>query len=237
MKTIFHSSTERGGQDHGWLKAQHSFSFGNFYDPSKMNFGTLRVLNDDWVAPAMGFSTHPHDNMEIITIPLSGQLHHGDSMGNSGIIEKGEIQIMSAGTGVRHSEKNASNKEPVSLLQIWVIPNKSRVEPRYDQRKISEGSKINDFQQIISPNSDDEGSWIYQDAWFNLLNTDNEKTLKYNLNKAGNGVYIFVILGGAKIGEQRLSKRDALGIWEADSFEISAEAGSQILLMEVPMSF
>lgn len=236
MKTIFHKENTRGGQDHGWLKAHHSFSFANFNDPSKMNFGALRVLNDDFIEKGMGFGQHGHANMEIITIPLSGELAHKDSMGNSGIIQKGEIQIMSAGKGIQHSEFNGSKENPVSLLQIWVIPNKTNVDARYDQFKISDFAKINDFQQIISPNKEDAGSWIHQDSWFNLLTTDEITEKKYNLHKPENGVYIFVISGTAKIGDQILEKRDALGIWDTADFEIEASENSEILLIEVPMS-
>ncbi|SFH89356.1 pirin family protein [Halpernia frigidisoli] len=236
MKTVFHKSNTRGGQNHGWLKSFHSFSFANFYDPSKMNFGALRVLNDDTVEKGMGFGQHGHANMEIITIPISGNLAHKDSMGNSGTIQKGEIQIMSAGTGIQHSEFNGSKENPVEFFQIWVVPNKQNAEPRYDQFKISDQAKINDFQQIISPNKDDAGSWINQDSWFNLLTTNELTHKKYNLNKAENGIYIFVISGSAKIGDQTLEQRDAVGIWEVESFEIKAAENSEILLIEVPMN-
>ncbi|MGS0746998.1 pirin family protein [Halpernia sp. GG3] len=236
MKTVFHKAETRGGQDHGWLKTYHSFSFANFYDPSKMNFGALRVLNDDSIKNGMGFGQHGHSNMEIITIPLSGELMHKDSMGNSGTIQKGEIQVMSAGSGIQHSEFNDSKENPVSLLQIWAVPNKIDVEPRYDQFRISDAAKPNDFQQIVSPNKDDAGSWIHQNAWFNLLKTDKSISKKYNLNDTQNGVYIFVISGSAKINSQVLNEKDAFGIWQVDDFEIEASENSEILLSEVPMS-
>lgn len=236
MKTIFHKSNTRGGQNHGWLKSFHSFSFANFHDPSKMNFGALRVLNDDVIQKGMGFAQHGHANMEIITIPLSGELAHKDSMENSGIIQKGEIQVMSAGTGIQHSEFNASKNHPVNILQIWVIPNKMNVEPRYDQIKIADFAKINDFQQIISPNKNDDGSWINQDSWFNLLITNRLVNKKYSLHKPENGVYIFVISGTAKINNQILENKDALGIWDVADFEIEVSENSEILLIEVPMS-
>ena len=236
MKTVFHKSNTRGGQDHGWLQSFHSFSFANFIDPSKMNFGALRVLNDDLIQKEMGFGQHGHANMEIITIPLSGELAHKDSMGNAGIIQNGEIQIMSAGSGIQHSEFNGSKENPVNILQIWVIPNVMNVEPRYDQFKISDDEKLNEFQQIISPDKNDEGSWIYQNAWFNLFKTDKPTSQKYNLKDAKNGVYIFVISGSAKIGDRSLEKRDALGIWDIKDFNIEASENSEILLMEVPMS-
>lgn len=236
MKSIYHRSESRGGQNHGWLKTKHSFSFANFHDPKKMNFGALRVLNDDFVAPGMGFGMHSHANMEIITIPMAGELHHKDSMGNSGSIKSGEIQIMSAGTGIQHSEFNGSKEHPVSFFQIWINPNKLNVEPRYDQFKISNFSKLNEFQQIISPSKTDEGGWIQQNSWFNILKTTQKTTRKYNLHKEENGVYIFVISGSANINGQTLNSRDALGIWEVQDFEIEAEENAEILLIEVPMA-
>lgn len=237
MKSVLHKSNTRGGQDHGWLKTKHSFSFANFHDPSKMNFGALRVLNDDLIERGMGFKQHGHSNMEIITIPLSGELAHKDSMGNSGVVRKGEIQIMSAGTGIMHSEFNDSKENLVNILQIWVIPNKIDAEPRYDEINFADSAKINDFQQIISPQKDDAGSWINQDAWFNLLKTDALTKKKYSLHKNGNGVYIFVISGTAKISDQNLESKDALGIWEVEDFEIEASENSEVLLIEVPMTF
>lgn len=236
MKTVLHKAATRGHQDHGWLKANHTFSFANYYDPERVHFGALRVLNDDHVEGGMGFGTHPHANMEIITIPLSGELHHKDSMGNFGAIQKGEIQVMSAGTGVQHSEFNGRQDEAVKLLQIWVIPNKMGVQPRYDQIKIADSAKPNDFQQIVSPNSDDEGSWIHQDAWFNLANFDKGTAKEYQLKMEGNGVYVFMISGKAKVGEVELSERDGLGVSETDRFTVEALENAEILLMEVPMN-
>ncbi|WP_277110842.1 pirin family protein [Chryseobacterium taklimakanense] len=236
MKTVLHKAATRGHQDHGWLKANHTFSFANYYDPERVHFGALRVLNDDHVEGGMGFGMHPHANMEIITIPLSGELHHKDSMGNFGAIQKGEIQVMSAGTGVQHSEFNGRQDEAVKLLQIWVIPNKMGVQPRYDQIKIADSAKPNDFQQIVSPNSDDEGSWIHQDAWFNLANFDKGTAKEYQLKMEGNGVYVFMISGKAKVGEVELSERDGLGISETDRFIVEALENAEILLMEVPMN-
>ena len=235
MKTVLHKAATRGHQNHGWLKANHTFSFANYYDPERVHFGALRVLNDDHVEGGMGFGMHPHANMEIITIPLSGELHHKDSMGNFGAIQKGEIQVMSAGTGVQHSEFNGRENEAVKLLQIWVIPNKMGVQPRYDQIKIADNAKQNDFQQIVSPNTDDEGSWIHQDAWFNLANFEKGTAKEYQLNKKGNGVYVFVISGKAKVGEVELSERDGLGISETDHLTVEALENSEILLIEVPM--
>lgn len=235
MKTILHKASERGFQNHGWLVANHSFSFANYYNPDKVHFGNLRVLNDDFVEKGMGFGMHPHANMEIVTIPLSGELHHRDSMGNFGAIKKGEIQVMSAGTGIQHSEFNGSKEQPVTLLQIWVIPNKMGVEPRYDQIKISDNAIDNEFQQIISPNPNDEGSWIHQDAWFHLGNFTEKSSRTYQVKKEGNGVYVFVISGSVKIGETILGQRDALGITETEHFDLEIDKDSEILLIEVPM--
>ncbi len=235
MKTILHKAEERGYQNHGWLIANHSFSFANYYDAEKVHFGALRVLNDDFVDKGMGFGMHPHANMEIVTIPLSGELQHKDSMGNFGAIKKGEIQVMSAGAGIQHSEFNGSEEKPVTLLQIWVIPKMMGVEPRYDQLKISENAVDNEFQQIISPNSDDDGSWIHQDSWFHLGKFTENANRAYKLRKSGNGVYVFVISGSVKIGEQTLNQRDALGIWETENFDMEIQKDSEILLIEVPM--
>lgn len=235
MKTIYHAADSRGKVNHGWLKAAHSFSFASYRNPQKMNFGVLRVLNDDFIDAGMGFGRHPHDNMEIITIPLSGALRHSDSMGNNGVISSGEIQVMSAGSGVEHSEFNANKDAPVKLLQIWVIPNKVDVTPRYAQQRIDENFKWNEFQQIISPNVDEEGIWIHQDAWFNMIHMEKEVTKNYPLHLNSNGVYVFVIKGKIKIGDQVLNERDALGITDAANFDIQSIEESQVLLMEVPM--
>ena len=235
MKTVYHKADTRGFADHGWLKSYHSFSFANYYNPERMSFGALRVLNDDQVSSGMGFGAHPHSNMEIISIPLEGDLEHKDSMGTTAVIRKGEIQVMSAGIGVQHSEYSRNQDELVKFLQIWVIPNNMNVEPRYDQISISENSKVNAFQQILSPNPDDDGVWIYQDAWFNLANFNEGYSQEYRLNKEGNGVYVFVLKGSAKIGDQVLETRDGFGIWETDGFLLEAVADSEILLMEVPM--
>lgn len=235
MKTIFHSSDSRGHANHGWLNAKHSFSFASWYNPDRVHFGNLRVLNDDTVAPGMGFGTHPHDNMEIITIPLSGALTHQDSMGNKATIQAGEIQVMSAGTGIQHSEFNANEDQDLTLLQIWVFPNKRSVTPRYDQQVIDYAAANNQFKQILSPSSEDEGVWIHQNAWFNIGKFDNVTDLTIHLNDANNGVYAFVIEGGMTIEEQKAGKRDAIGLWETKQFDIQIEANSTILLMEIPM--
>ncbi len=235
MKTVLHKADSRGDANHGWLHSKHSFSFANYHNPERMNFGVLRVLNDDTVSESMGFGTHPHRDMEIVSIPLEGDLKHKDNMGNETIIKEGDIQVMSAGTGVMHSEYNNNPDKPVKFLQIWIIPNKMSVEPRYDQITISENAKPNDFQQILSPNKDDAGVWIYQNSWFHLANFDKRNSKEYKLKKEGKGVYVFILEGKAKIGDQVLEKRDALGISETDSFKLEALENSKILLMEVPM--
>ncbi|MGZ5262875.1 MAG: pirin family protein [Kaistella sp.] len=235
MKTVYHKADTRGFADHGWLKSYHTFSFANYYNPERMNFGVLRVLNDDQVASGMGFGTHPHRDMEIISIPLEGDLEHKDSMGTSAVIRNGEIQVISAGTGVQHSEYNKNKDELVKFLQIWVIPNKMNVTPRYDQISIKENEKLNDYQQILSPNPDDEGVWIHQNAWFNLAKFEKGNAKDYQLHLSGNGVYVFVLKGSAKIGDQILATRDGFGIWETENFTLEALEDSEILLMEVPM--
>ena len=235
MKTVYHKADTRGFADHCWLKSHHTFSFANYYNPERMSFGVLRVLNDDQVASGMGFGTHPHRDMEIISIPLEGDLEHKDSMGTTAVIRNGEIQVMSAGTGVQHSEYNRNKDGLVKFLQIWVIPNKMNVTPRYDQISIKENEKINDFQQILSPNPYDEGVWIHQNAWFNLAKFEKGNAKEYKIHQTGNGVYVFVLKGSAKIGNQILGIRDGFGIWETDKFTLEALEDSEILLMEVPM--
>jgi redox-sensitive bicupin YhaK (pirin superfamily) len=235
MKTIFHSSSSRGHANHGWLKSHHSFSFANYYNPEKIHFGALRVLNDDYVAPGMGFGEHPHQNMEIISIPLEGDLEHKDSMGNITVIKHGDIQVMSAGTGVYHSEYNKSKSNAVKFLQIWVIPNKQNVQPRYDQITLNLKDRENKLQQILSPNADDEGVWIHQNAWFHLGNFSADKTSTYNLKKEGNGVYVFLLKGNAIVADKELNERDAIGIWECNSFDFKSISDCEVLLMEVPM--
>ena len=237
MKKIFHSALSRGEANHGWLKAKHSFSFANYYNSERVQFGALRVLNDDIIAPGMGFGTHPHDNMEIITIPLEGALEHKDSMDNIGVIEAGEIQVMSAGSGVYHSEYNKNKDQSVNLLQIWVFPNKKNVTPRYDQKNIKNLKKVNSFYPIVTPIHDGPGMWIHQDAWFHLGEFDKETRINYNINKKGNGVYVFLIEGSVQIDGESLEKRDALGIWDTESFDLFANQNSRILLIEVPLNY
>ncbi len=235
MKTVYHKADSRGHADHGWLNSYHTFSFANYQNRDRSNFGVLRVLNDDTVSQGMGFGTHPHKNMEIISIPLEGNLEHKDSMGTTAVIRKGEIQVMSAGTGVMHSEYNQNKDEAVKFLQIWVFPKEEDVEPRYDQKSIREGQKINGFQQILSPHKNDDGVWIHQDAWFNVANFTKGNGKNYTINKKGNGVYAFLLKGCAKVGDRILHEKDGLGIWDAQSFNIEAIEDTEILLMEVPM--
>jgi len=235
-KTILHNADSRGHADQGWLKSFHSFSFAGYYNPERMHFGVLRVLNDDCVSGGMGFGKHPHDNMEIISIPLEGDLDHRDSMGNATVIKKGDIQVMSAGTGIQHSEYNKNENEAVKFLQIWIYPNKKNVAPRYDQVSLKMDDRKNKLQQVLSPNSDDEGVWVHQDAWFHLGTFDNGTAAKYIIKKPGNGVYAFVLKGKFNLDGIEVSNRDGLGIWETEEFMLtSSEEGSEILLMEVPM--
>ena len=235
MKKTFHPSGARGEANHGWLHAKHSFSFAQFFNPERIQFGALRVLNDDVIAPGMGFGTHPHNNMEIITIPLKGALEHKDSMDNIGVVAVDEIQVMSAGTGVSHSEYNKNKDQPLNLLQLWVLPNQQNVVPRYDQKNIKSLKKTNALYPVISPNHDAAGMWIHQDAWFHLGDFNQKTTVPYSLHKQGNGVYAFMIEGRASIEGESLEKRDALGVWETEGFSITAEKNSRILLVEVPM--
>lgn len=235
MKKTFHPSAARGEANHGWLHAKHSFSFAQFFNPERIQFGALRVLNDDVIAPGMGFGTHPHNNMEIITIPLEGALEHKDSMDNIGVVAVDEIQVMSAGTGVSHSEYNKNKDQPLNLLQLWVLPNQQNVVPRYDQKNIKSLKKTNALYPVITPNRDAAGMWIHQDAWFHLGDFNQKTTVPYSLHKQGNGVYAFMIEGRASIEGESLEKRDALGVWETEGFSITAEKNSRILLVEVPM--
>ena len=233
---ILHKANTRGHANHGWLESYHTFSFANYQNEDRMNFGVLRVLNDDRVNQGMGFGKHPHDNMEIISIPLEGDLEHQDSMGNITVIKEGDIQVMSAGTGIFHSEKNKNNNQFVKFLQIWIYPNKKNVTPRYDQISLNLKDRHNKLQQILSPNPDDEGVWIHQDAWFHIGKFDKEFSSSYQLKKSGNGIYAFVLKGDFTIGDIHLNERDGLGIWNRKSIHINATSeGAEILLMEVPM--
>ncbi len=235
--TVLHKANSRGMANHGWLKSSHTFSFANYHNPERMHFGVLRVLNDDTVAQGMGFGTHPHDNMEIISIPLEGDLEHKDSMGNTAIIKAGDIQVMSAGRGITHSEYNRNKDKEVKFLQIWVFPNKRDVTPRYDQITLNTQDRINTFQQILSPSADDDGVWIHQNAWFHLAKIEKEKELVYPLKHKNNGVYAFVISGNFIVQQEALEARDGFGIWDVSEISIQATSDhAEILLMEVPMN-
>lgn len=235
MKTVFHPSDSRGYANHGWLEARHSFSFASWYQPDRLHFGALRVLNDDIIQGGMGFGTHPHDNMEIVTIPLKGDLEHKDSMGNSAVIREGDIQVMSAGTGVQHSEYNNSPDKEINLFQLWLFPNKQNVKPRYDQLPIRSLHQKNEFFQILSPSANDQGVWIHQDAWMHILDADQDQSFDYVLQSPENGVYLIVIEGEVEVDNQTLSRRDAIGIWETDKLTIKTKTDAELLLVQVPM--
>lgn len=240
MSLVFHSATSRGFANHGWLQANHSFSFANFYDPKKMNFGALRVLNDDLIAPSMGFGTHPHDNMEIITIPLYGVLKHKDSMGNSWEeVKAGEVQVMSAGTGIHHSEINGSASESLSLFQIWIVPNKKDVKPRYDQR-FFETAQDGELQILVTPIEDassDSSLNIHQDAQISRINLSPNTSFEYTLKSRNHGVYVMQVFGVSKIETTELNPRDAVGITEIENFKVDVLEDSQLLFIEVPITF
>ena len=232
---ILHTAASRGKADHGWLLSYHTFSFANYYDEERIHFGALRVLNDDKVAPGMGFGTHPHQNMEIISIPLSGDLEHKDSLGTTAIISTGDIQVMSAGSGIMHSEYNKNKDKEVCFLQIWVIPNQMNVTPRYDQITIDEEQSKNALQQLLSPNKEDAGVWIHQDAWFHLGNFSKDSEFTYTLKKEGNGLYVFLLSGTLMVDTYTLSARDGMGITEFEKIDFKASSDLSVLLMEVPM--
>ncbi|MDF2457077.1 MAG: pirin family protein [Cytophagaceae bacterium] len=233
--TVFHKADTRGHANHGWLDSHHTFSFANYYNPERMSFGVLRVLNDDRVDPGMGFGKHPHDNMEIISIALEGDLEHKDSMGNTAVIKKGDIQVMSAGTGIYHSEYNRNQDQLTKFLQIWVFPNKKNVTPRYDQISLNPADRHNKLQQVLSPSADDEGVWIHQDAWFHRGDLDQGIEVDYKIKKQGNGVYAFILSGDVEINGHALATRDGLGIWDIENLHLKATSKTEILLMEVPM--
>jgi len=237
MKTIIHLAKDRFSADHGWLKARHTFSFAGMYDPERIHFGALRVLNDDIVTGGMGFGMHPHDNMEIITIPLQGSLKHKDSMGHEGVIKSGDVQVMSAGTGLMHSEHNAEADAAINLLQIWVFPKVKGVQPRYDQKYFEESDRKNKWQYVVSPDGKEGSLWIHQDAWFAMTNLDPGHSLEYKLNKAHSGIYVFVIEGSITINGLSLDKRDGAGLEGKEKYLISANNDSKVLLMELPMKW
>ncbi|HAY71968.1 MAG TPA: hypothetical protein DCX89_08760 [Saprospirales bacterium] len=234
--SVLHRAETRGAADFGWLKARYTFSFANYYDPKRIHFGVLRVLNDDIVDAGKGFGTHPHDNMEIITIPLEGAIAHQDSMGNGSVIQKGDIQVMSAGSGITHSEFNHHEDQLARLLQIWIFPNKKNVEPRYGQMSLDIHQQHNRFQQIVSPDPEGEGLWIHQDAWLHLGCFDNEKETDYRIKRKENGVYIFVIKGAVQVEGQTLSQRDGYGIYGVEILNFSSKSDdTQILLLDIPV--
>lgn len=235
MKSVLHKADSRGNANHGWLNSYHSFSFANYHNPERMNFGALRVLNDDQVAPGKGFGKHPHDNMEIISIPLSGDLEHQDDMGNKTVIKQGDVQIMSAGTGVYHSEYNKNTDKEVKFLQIWVFPNQKNVTPRYDQISLNPADMDNKLAQIVSPNLEDDGVMTHQNAYFHLGELKKGKEVKYDIKSSENGVYAFILEGDVTIDGQALNRRDGYGIWDTTSMNITADSDARVLLMEVPM--
>ena len=236
MKYVLHPASSRGVANHGWLQSAHSFSFGSYYNPERMNFGALRVLNDDLVSPSMGFGTHGHRDMEIVSIPLSGSLKHRDSMGNEAIIKSGEVQVMSAGTGIEHSEMNASSTAPVSFLQLWIIPRERSVAPRYDQITLNPENNLNRWDQILSPNADDAGVWVHQDAYMFLSKLEADTELSYSLkHPETHGVYLFVLEGSITIEDIELNSRDAIGITETNSFQVLSKKEASLLVIEVPM--
>lgn len=236
MKTILYPAAGRGSADYGWLKPNYYFSFSQYYNPERVHFGSLRVLNDDYVAGGGGFPTHPHDNMEIVTIPFTGALQHKDSTGGQGVIQSGDIQIMSAGTGVQHSEFNASSTEPVTLFQIWVFPKTRNIKPRYDQRTFDINDRVNKWQTVVSPVEADNALWINQDAKFSLTKLEAGKSITYNNAFTGNGVFLVNISGSASVGDINLNKRDAVGIAETENFTITATEDTELLAIEVPMN-
>lgn len=235
MKTTFYKADTRGHANHGWLDSWHTFSFAHYYDPNRSHFGALRVLNDDYIAPGMGFGTHPHDNFEIVTIPLEGAVEHRDSMGNHGIIKHGDVQIMSAGSGIAHSEFNASKDEALKLFQIWVFPKERNITPRYDQKTYPLEGRKNSWQVVVSPNH--EGAvWINQDAYFNLGHFDANSNIDYKMNTKGNGVFLMVVNGEAEVDGQQLNSRDAMGVWDVDSVSVKTNAETELLAIEIPMA-
>jgi redox-sensitive bicupin YhaK (pirin superfamily) len=236
MNTILHKANTRGYANHGWLDTNHTFSFAHYYDPGRMHFGALRVLNDDFVDGGKGFGTHPHDNMEIISIPLSGDLEHKDSMGNVAVIRQNDVQILNAGTGISHSEYNKNADKKVNFLQIWVFPKEKNIKPGYGQINFKPEDRLNKLQQIVSPSKDDDGVWINQDAWFHLANLTKGFQTEYTIKQKGNGVYAFVIEGDVTINGQKLNKRDGLGVWDTDKLSIVADGNTEVLFMDVPMN-
>lgn len=236
MKINVHESGSRGTADLGWLYSRHTFSFADYHNPQRMGFGKLRVINDDIVHPSKGFGTHPHENMEIISIPLRGSLRHKDSIGNEHTIEAGEVQIMSAGTGIQHSEYNNSDSDDVNFLQIWVLPKKLGIEPRYDQKKFNADQRQNRFQLVVSPDEGNESITINQDAYFSLVDLDGSNSINYQMHEQNHGVYLFVISGSVTLGNTVLEQRDGAEISGTENITIAANVSAQVLLIEVPLN-
>lgn len=237
MNTVLHRAETRGSANFGWLKANYTFSFANYYNPSRIHFGVLRVLNDDSIDANMGFPSHPHDNMEIITLPIKGAIAHKDSMGNITTIQQGDIQVMSAGSGIEHSEYNPSTTLTAEGLQIWIFPNKKNVTPRYQKWNYSSHLEPNKLLPILSPDELQTGVWIHQQAWFHIGKFEENSSEKYEIKQANNGVYAFVIEGSFIVNNIEINQRDGLGIWNTDNLDIiSTSADAKILLIEVPMT-
>lgn len=236
MRKIVHKADSRGYFDYDWLKTYHTFSFSNYYDPERVNFGMLRVLNDDLVAAGQGFGTHPHNDMEIVSIPLSGALAHKDSTGTEKAIVPGEVQVMSAGTGILHSEYNHSKDNETNFLQLWIFPDMKGHQPRYDQKSFDPQERKNKIQFIVTPEKKVGNLWLNQDAYLSLTNLEKSKSLNYKIHTKGNGVYLFLIEGEISVGDESLLRRDGIGIYDTDEFTITAENNSQILIIEVPMN-
>lgn len=236
MTLTLHTADSRGLADHGWLHSRHTFSFANYYDPERIRFGLLRVINDDIVQPSMGFGTHPHENMEIVSIPLAGSLRHQDSMGNQHIITAGEIQIMSAGSGLTHSEYNNSDSEDVNFLQIWVYPDKKDIAPRYGQQRFDKADRRNRFQLVVSPERDTLAIWINQQAWFSMADLDAETSITYHRKSEKSGLYFFIIDGDLSIAGHTVKRRDGLGLTDTADVELTARSPAEVLCIEVPMS-
>ena len=234
MKTIIDRSDKRGHSLYEWLDSYHSFSFGNYYNPEKMGFGALRVLNDDIIAPETGFDTHPHKNMEIVTIPLKGELKHGDSKMNERIITPGDIQVMSAGTGIYHSESNPHGSVNAEILQIWILPHTRNTEPNYNDYNIRQLLKPNELTTLVAPDGSAPGT-LLQQAWFSMGTFDAGQDFSYSLHNKQNGIYVFVIEGEAQIENTTLNRRDAMGIYDVDQVKIASKKKSHLLVIEVPL--
>lgn len=236
MKTVLYKNEERGYANHGWLKSHHTFSFAGYYNPAKINFGMLRVVNDDSVLGGYGFGTHPHDNMEIVSIPLQGAIRHQDSIGTNGVIKTGDVQIMSAGYGIEHSEYNNSKTEELKFLQIWVFPKKKDIEPRYQQLSYDPAKMKNTILEVVSPEQKEDTLWINQDAYFSLSELDQNESLNYQVRKPNHGVFVFALEGALELSDLQINRRDAVGVYQTENFELKAKQNSRILFIEVPMN-